>query len=267
MHYYRTPTSARLLLLALLLACGPSFRVTQYPTPVSLYTAGLERLLARKWDHAVMAFEKLTLELPARDSLLPLSYYHLARAYAGRNDHLLASQTFSRLAESFPTDTLADDALYYGAREYQKMWRSPLLDPTYGGEAVAAYQTLLGLYPDTEWADSANKQLEILQEWFATKDYENAMFYLRKKAYDSAIIYLRGVIERYPNTAKSKDAYLRLAEAFDAIRYRDDKADICKTLREKYPGDRDVINICGPPVVTAPPPGQTTPPAARRDTL
>ena len=88
------------------------------------------------------------------------------------------------------------------------------------------------------------------RKWFATKDYENGMHYMRRKAYDSAIIYMRDVVTKYPNTARSRDALLRLAEAYDAIKYKDDKADVCKTLREKYPKDREVATTCGPPVVT-----------------
>jgi outer membrane protein assembly factor BamD (BamD/ComL family) len=82
---------------------------------------------------------------------------------------------------------------------------------------------------------------------------------MRRKAYDSAIIYLRDVVTKYPQTARSRDALIQLARAYDAIRYRDDKADVCKTLREKYPGDREVTDVCG--AVNA---AQATP--ARRDT-
>ena len=230
------------------LGCFKTFNLSRYPNSPSLYTAGLEQLRLRKWDNAVLIFEKLTLELPARDTLLPLSQYHLAEAYSGRGEHLLAAQSYYRLAESFATDTLADDAMYRAGREYQAMWRSPPLDAQYGGEAAATYELLLGLYPDSEWADSARKQIGVLQEAFATKDYLNGIWYLRRKAYDSAIIYLRDVVEKFPATARSRDALLRLAEAYEAIRYRDDKADICKTLKEKYPQDPDVLRACGPVV-------------------
>lgn len=240
---------SRLMLLVLATvpawACAPGFRINNYPTSESLFRAGLERLERRKWDNAVQVFEKLTNELPARDTLLPASYFFLAKAYGGRGDHLLAAQTYRRMAEAFATDTLADDALYQAGREYQKMWRSPTLDPLYGGEALAAYQELLGLYPDSEWGDSASHQIGVLQEWFATKDYETGLHYLRRKAYDSAIIYLRDVVERYPQTARARDAYLKLAQAYDAIRWRDDKAEVCRTMRERYPQDREVAQVCG----------------------
>ena len=237
--------------LVALAGCIRTLNLRQYQNNEALYRGGLEQLESRKWDNAVQIFEKLTLELPARDTLLPVSHYHLAKAYSARGEHLLAAQSYSRLAESFATDSLADDALYRAAQEYQQMWRKPTLDPQYGGEAQATYELLMGLYPDTQWKDSAAKQIAILQEGFATKDYENGMLYMRRKAWDSAIIYMRDVVVKYPNTARSRDALLRLAEAYNAINYKDDKADVCKALREKYPNDREVAATC-PPVAEQP---------------
>jgi outer membrane protein assembly factor BamD len=135
------------------------------------------------------------------------------------------------------------------------MWRRPVLDPQYGGEAAATYELMLGLYPDSEWKDSATKQLGVLQEWFATKDYESGMHYIRRKAWDSAIIYMRDIMTRFPNTVRSRDAMLRLVQAYEAINYKDDKADVCKTLREKYPTDPEVVATCTPVASTPSVPG------------
>lgn len=232
-------------------ACMRTFNLRQFPDNEALYVAGVQQLQQKKWDYAVQIFEKLTLELPARDTLLPSAHYHLAEAYSSRGEHLLAAQSYSRLAESFATDTLADDALYRAGREYQALWRRPTLDPLYGGEAAATFELMLGLYPDSEWKDSSTKQLGVLQEWFATKDYESGMHYMRRKAYDSAIIYMRDIVTKFPTTARSRDALLRLAQAYEAIKYTDDKADVCKTLREKYPNDSEVVATCAP-VAAAP---------------
>lgn len=235
-----------------LAGCYRTFNLRQFPNNEALYTAGLQQLQLKKWDNAVLIFEKLTLELPARDTLLPASHFHLAEAYSRRGEHLLSAQSYARLAESFATDSLADDALFRAGREYQVMWRKPDLDPQYGGEAAATYELLLGLYPDSELKDSATKQLGALQEMFATKDYLTGMQYIRRKAWDSAIIYLRDVVAKYPETARSRDALLRLVQAFDAINWKDDRADVCKTLREKYKTDPEVAAACPPVAATQP---------------
>ena len=240
-------------------ACGNRFKVSQYPTSEGLYQAALRQYQARKWDNAVLAFEKLTLDLPARDTLLPLAQFYLAKAHSARREHLLAAQSFNRLAESFATDTLADDAKYEAARSYQKLWRKPELDPQYGELAIATYQELLALYPESDLKDESERELTLLNEMFATKDYETGLHYFRRKAWDSAIIYFKDVVRLYPQTDKARQAYLRLAQAYDIIRWREDKTEVCTALHERYPRDRDVLDVCGPRTVTESAKRDTTP--------
>jgi outer membrane protein assembly factor BamD len=244
-------------MLGSVIACGPRFRLSNFPTSEALFQAGKREFDARRWDHAVTAFERLTLDLPARDTLLPLAHYYLAQAHVGRGEYLLAAQAFNRLSESFATDTLADEAKFEAARSYQRLWRKPELDPNYGELAMATYQELLALYPDSELLDEAQAEINRLNEWFAAKDYETGVHYFRRKAYDSAIIYFRDVVRLYPQTDKARQAYLRLAQAYEIIRYREDKTEVCSTLHDRYPRDRDVLDVCGPPVVTE---------SAKRDT-
>jgi outer membrane assembly lipoprotein YfiO len=250
---------AAAVVLGSVAACGNRFRVTQYPTSESLFAAAVQQYQARKWDNAVAAFEKLTLDLPARDTLLPLAQFYLAKSHGHRREHLLAAQAFNRLSESFATDTLADDAKYEAARSYQKLWRKPELDPQYGELAVATFQELLALYPDSELKDEAERELASLNEMFATKDYETGLHYFRRKAWDSAIIYFKDVVRLYPQSQRAREAYLRLAQAYDIIRWREDKTEVCTALHERYPTDRDVLGVCGPRTVTESAKRDTTP--------
>ena len=242
----------RLLLLALTglgaAACSRGFDVRRYAdNSERLYEVALREYNGRRWDNAVAAFERLTTDLSARDTLLPRAYYYLARAHDRRDEHLLAAQSFSRLAETFPDDTLADDALFGSARAYQLLWRKPALDPQHGQQAIATYRTLLSTYPDSPLAAQASARIGGIEEWLAVKDYDSGMHYFRRKAYDSAIIYFKDVVRNYPNVPKARDAYLRLHEAYRRIRYTEDARETCDTLRQRYPADRDVRRSCGAP--------------------
>jgi outer membrane protein assembly factor BamD len=231
-------------------ACAPSFKLSQFRTNETLYAAARREYDRKHWDNAIQAFEKLSLELPARDSLLPRTHYYLGQAHERKGDRLLAAQSFQRLAESFPDDTLADDALYRAGQQYQALWRKPALDPQYGHTAYDVYQQLLALYPDTPVKDDAEKQVAKLDEWFATKDYDNGLYYLRRKAHDSALIYFRDVVSKYPSTDHARQSYLRMVDAFRAINYREDVKETCGTLWQKYPNDKEVRETCGPPPPT-----------------
>src|SRR5687768_6994247 len=233
--------------LALLMAaCAKPFIPARISPSTALYEASLREYQREKWDNAILGFEKLTLDLPARDTLLSRSHWYLGMAHFRNKQYILAGQSLQRLTEAFPDDSLADDALFEAGRAYRRLWRKPVLDPQYGQLALTTFRTLLALYPNTPRATEVNAQIAELEQMFATKDYEVGMHYLRRRAYDSAIIYFQDVVATYPNTPRARDAYLRLAEAFTAIRYREDAREVCTTLRAKYPGDADVLEACGP---------------------
>lgn len=240
------------LTLALVLACRPDFNPGRIETGEALYRASMRQLEERKWDNAIRGFERLTLTLPARDPLMPLSLYHLGRAHEGKEEYLLAAQSYERVTQSFSRDTLADDAIFRAARSYARMWRKPSLDAQYGETALATFQQLLAAYPNSPHRATAEREMQRLTEWFAEKSYQTGLHYLRRKAYDSAIIYFRDVVRLYPQTPQARQSLLRLVEAFRAIRYTADVQETCATLRQQYQTDAEVRELCGaPPAASA----------------
>ena len=246
-------------------ACSSKpFNPKKFTSNEELYKASLEKYRKGKLDDAIAGFEQLTLDLPARDTLLSRTHYWLGQAHEKKGEHILAAQSYSRLMESFPDDSLADDALLLAGKSYRKLWRKSSLDATYGESALSTFNTLLALYPNSDLRAEAEKNVRELETSFAKKDFENGVHYLRRKAYDSAILYFKDVVSKYPQTTYSRLAQLRLVQAYDAINYKADRDDTCAALRDNFPMDGDVRRQCGPPpVATTTPstPSAPTPPA------
>jgi outer membrane protein assembly factor BamD len=256
----RFPSAIRLATLtafAALGACRPAWSPNRFPTNEQLYHESLRQFRARHYDNAILGFDRLTVNLPARDTLFAPSLYYVGRAHQAKGEWLLAAQTFTRLAETFPTDTLADDALFEAGRSYAKLWRKPSLDSQYGETAENTFRTMISLYPNSPLVAAANREIARLTEWFAQKEYENGMHYFRRKGYESAIIYFKEIVEKYPDAPTARRAMLRLAQSYRAINYREDVAEMCAALHRSYPGDGEVREICGAA------PRQTTDTSAR----
>ena len=233
--------------LVLLAACRGGFRIDRFAgETTALYQAGVAELSAKHWSNAVIAFEKLITDLPARDSLLPLSHFHLGKARSGNAEQLLAAQAFNKVSENFPDDTLADDAMYESAHAYQMLWRSPELDSQYGVTAQASFRTLVAVYPDSPRRKDAERELANLDEMFATKEYLAGYYYYRRKAYDPAIIYFKAVVANFPETRRARDAYLRMIESYRVIRYKEEAAEACTEVRKTFGGDPEVRKLCPP---------------------
>ena len=265
MHRFAWRLIAALALVAVA-ACRPEFQLKNYTSNEALYKASMTAYERKHYDDAVTGFEKLTTDLPARDTLLPRSYWYLASSHEHQDEFLLAAQSFSRLVESFPDDSLAPPAALEASRSYARLWRKPQLDPTYGETALAQYNTLIGLYPTSSLIPTAQKEIADLENKFAVKDYDAGMYYFRHKAWDSGILYFKDVLTKYANSPTSRAAALRLVESYKAIRYKEDASDLCTQLRQKYPTDREVQNICrgvpdSPKADSLPPPA--TPAAAQ----
>ncbi len=243
---FRAKSILLALLLAAPLACKPPFDPKIYPSADKLYQVAMAEYKAGHYDNAAKAFEKLTLDLSARDPRLPLAYYYLAQSQTKMGEHLLAAGTYNRLIDAFPQDTLVDDAFYLSGKEYGQEWHRPQLDATYGKSAQTAFESLVASFPDSPYAPRAKGELDKLDEWFAEKDYDTGYLYLKRKAFDSAIIYFKDVIRLHQNARKTRDAYLRLREAYRAIKYTEDARELCDEMRKKYPSDREIMKECGP---------------------
>lgn len=238
-----------LSLLAIALVGTGCFRTLnprEFSTSAALYEAGKREFDRAKWNNAIAAFERLTFDLPTRDTLLPRAHWYLGQSRLRKRDRLLATQSFMRLAEDFPDDSLADDALLAAGDAYRGMWRRPALDPQYAVLAQSQYRLLVATYPDSPLAVTGTARLRLIDEWLAGKDYETGMHYKRRRAYDSAILYFRDVVQTYPNTDKARQSMLRLVEIYrlPAINYKEDAVEVCGALRAGFPTDPEVLERC-----------------------
>ncbi len=246
---YHVSFALRVLLLAAvpaLTACSRGFELKNYPTPDRLFNASLAELKRKKYDNAITGFERLTLDLSARDTLLPLAHWYLGQTHAGKDEHLLAAQSYARLAESFPDDSLAPRSLLAAGDEYFTIWRNPGLDPQYGLQAQSQYRLLASIYPDSPLAAKGEQGSLKVDEWMATKDYDVGMHYVRRRAYDSALIYFKDVVKNYPNTSRARDALLRMVETYrrPALNYKEEANETCTSLLDAYAGDKEVALVC-----------------------
>ncbi len=242
-----------LVLSLAVIACGGGNRPATTPTAAVALTPGqvdslwtnAEGLLAnRKWTNAIIAFERLQLELPTRDPRRPAARFMIAEARLGEKSNLQAVREFRRVADDYAADSLAPEALKRAADAYSRLWRRAELDPTYGMQALATYQEVQSRFPGTPAAAASGVRIRELEDMFALKSYKAAQFYLRYNARDSAILYLKDLIATYPQAAIVPEAIERLVETYQTLGYVEEVQEACAYFRRTHPEAPNLAEAC-----------------------
>lgn len=247
--------TAGLSLVLALTACGGGNRPNISPTSGtlapeqldSLWSRAEDLLARRKWSNAIVAFERLQLELPTRDPRRPAARFMIAEARLGDKSNLQAVREFRRVADDFPRDSLAAEALKRAGDAYKELWRRPELDPTNGAQAMATYEELLARYPGTPAAAAAQLEIRELEDDFAIKTFKAARFYLRFKAYDAAILYLKDLVATYPRARIVPEAIEKLVDTYRILGYVEEINEACTFFRRTHPDAPNLAETCPVP--------------------
>lgn len=232
------------LLLGLAAACH-HFDPRSYTVPEDLFQASMREFRAGRYDKAQAGFQAISFSVGARDTLYPLARFFLAESYFGQSDFVTAAQEFRRVADENPNHRLAPDALLRAADSYAKLWEKPDLDPSNGQTALATYQELAGRFPEASATRVAAARLHALNEKFAHKEMDIALFYFRRNAFDSAILYFKDLIASFPSASLVPEAYVYIVRSYHAIGYTDQETEFCNALRQFYPQLADGKRYCG----------------------
>ena len=248
----RWQAGGRLLAMAWLAGAAGgchNFSPRSFPAPEDLFRASLGQLRHGHYEDAQTGFQALTFNVGARDSLYPLARFYLAESYFGQGDYPTAAREFRRVSDENATFRLAPDALLRAGDSYAAQWTKPPLDPSNGQSALATYQELQGRFPDSRAARIAAVRIRALNEEFASKEMDNALFYYQRNAYDSAILYFKDLIATYSSSRLVPEAYAYLVRSYQAIGWKDEQATFCEQLRLYYAAyyqrHAELESLCG----------------------
>lgn len=126
----------------------------------------------------------------------------VADTYAVKRD--VTSLTEARLryrdfANRYPNDPDRDYALLMVGQTYSAKKLRPDRDLSDIQEALAAYQQLINLYPNSEYLSDADERVHELRELLAEHEWQVAEFYRKNKYYLGAMWRLEYIQENYPN--------------------------------------------------------------------
>lgn len=181
-----------------------------------LYNEGLTLLNKKDYVDAAKKFEEVDRQHPysewARKSLLMSAF-----AYYEVGEHEQTIQAARRYLALHPGSPDAAYAQYLVASSYYDQIPDITRDQARTERAMQALDEVVRKFPDTEYAESARRKLEVARDQLAGKEMMIARYYQQRRNFTGAINRFKAVITQYQTTRHVEEALMRLAECYMAL--------------------------------------------------
>jgi outer membrane protein assembly factor BamD len=181
-----------------------------------LYNEALTLLNKRDYQKAAKKFEEVDRQHPysewGRKSLLMSAY-----AYYEGQQHPETVAAARRYLALHPGSPDAAYAQFLAASALFDEIPNIELDQRRTETALEALNEVIRKYPDTEYATSARRKIDVARDQLAAKEMVTGRYYLKNRNYAGAINRFKVVVTKYQNTRHVEEALARLTEAYMSL--------------------------------------------------
>ncbi len=203
-----------------------------------LYNEGLY-LMQEKSDFAGAAkkFEEVDRQHPysewARKALLMQAYaYYEAKEY---DDSIVAAKRYVAMHPASPDAAYAQFLI---GSSYYDVIPDVTRDQQRTEKAMSELEQVIRRYPDTEYATSARRKLDVARDQLAGKEMLIGRFYLNRKDFTGAINRFKLVVTQYQTTRHVEEALMRLTEAYMALGIVQEAQTAAAVLGHNFPDSK-----------------------------
>jgi outer membrane protein assembly factor BamD len=211
-----------------------------------LYNDGLYLLNNKKeYKSAAKKFEEVDRQHPysdwARKSLIMSAY-----AYYEDGEYDESINAAKRYVTLHPGSPDAAYAQFLIGSSYFDRIPDISRDQDRTEKAVAELQEVVRKFPNTEYAVSAKKKIDIARDQLAGKEVDIGRWYMQKRDYTGAINRFKTVVTRYQTTRHVEEALMRLTEAYMTLGIVDEAQTSAAVLGHNFPDSpwyKDAYNL------------------------
>jgi outer membrane protein assembly factor BamD len=227
--------AAAVLLAGLVAACAEDKNAIAPDEPADkLYNEGLTLLNQKEYVDSAKKFEEVDRQHPYSDwgrrSLLMAAFaYYQGAKY---DDTVTAAKRYVTL---HPGSADAAYAQYLMASAYFDQIPDITRDQGRTEKAMQALAEVARKYPETEYAESAKKKIEVARDQLAGKEMMIGRFYLEKRDFIGAINRFKAVVTQYQTTRHVEEALMRLAECYMSLGIVNEAQTAAAVLGHNFP--------------------------------
>jgi outer membrane protein assembly factor BamD len=158
-----------------------------------------------------------------------------AEALYQEGEYIEAIGEYQHFLDLHPLHEWADYAQLKLGLSYFQQFTTIDRDPGPVQKARESFQKLLTTYPNTKYADEAQKRLASCQERLAQHQFYVGRFYYKQEAYPAAIHRFEEILASYPNDPVAADSLYYLALSYEQQGKAELAVSRLQDLIEKHP--------------------------------
>ncbi len=202
-------------------------------TPTQIFERGEFELERSRTKDAAYFFGELERLYPY-SSLAKQALIMQAFAYHSGRDYENSRGAAQRYIDFYPADEDAAYAQYLLALSYYDQIDEVGRDQGLTFQALQALRTVIEVYPDSEFANSAILKFDLAFDHLASKEMEIGRYYLRGGHFASSINRFRVVVEDFQTTSHTAEALHRLVEAYLSLGLTEEAQTAAAILGHNY---------------------------------
>lgn len=200
-----------------------------------LYNKAASALDEKDYREATKYFEEVERQHPYSQWA---TQSQLMSAYSSYLDQRYDEAVFAldRYIELHPGHKDIDYAYYLKALCFYEQISDVRRDQEMTEQALKSLDTLIRLYPESQYTRDAILKRDLTQDHLAGKEMEIGRYYLNRGHVNAAINRFRTVVKDYQTTTHTAEALHRLVEAYLTLGLEDEAVRIASVLGYNYPG-------------------------------
>jgi outer membrane protein assembly factor BamD len=203
-----------------------------------LYNEALYLLNERRdFQAAAKRFEEVDRQHPysdwSRRAMLMSAYaYYEGKAY---DEAINAARRYVAMHPATPEAAYAQFIL--GSAHYDQIL-DVSRDQKRTQEAISALEEVVRKYPDTEYAVSAKRKIDVGRDQLAGREMDVGRFYLKRRDFIGGINRFKVVVTQYQTTRHVEEALMRLTEGYMALGIVHEAQTAAAILGHNFPDSR-----------------------------
>lgn len=221
-------------LLCFVLAACASEKVMPEKSVEQLYNEAMDFVDQENYPKAIALFDEVERQHPysawaAKAQIMTAYLYYKQPKY---NDAVLAINRFLSL---HPGNRYAPYAYYLKGMCYYEQITDATRSQEAAEQAYEAFNRLIVLYPETDYAKDAVGKMRLSVNQMAAKEMAVGRYYLKQGKYGAALNRFADVVRDYSNTEQVEEALYRLTETYLILGLDEEAKRSAAVLGYNYP--------------------------------